>query len=341
MTHRGDDPDIIEAVARAMVSRRAAIIAASAAAGAAAIGLDFAWNAPAFAATTYIYPTSSRIVSDNFDAHVLRGSVNPGTDYVCSRGTDVLAVAGGVVVIADSSTGGSGGRIVGIDHDDGSKTDYLHLSSLNVSVNQRVEQGQLIALSGASGYGEETYYGPHLHISLHTGPGAAHLTTGGSVDFELYVGERNNSEGDTLSQAEVDAINAHIDAQVANLLVGIRREARARLYFDAGPTGSLPEANATRYIVAKLTDGFVYPLNPDPSARAGQLLSLRQTPYELIDAQEVAVGLATDRFNNLLEMANGHIRRIAAEVIRQTNGGPTPPVTSTVPATGVTPTRAL
>jgi len=169
------------------ITRRSALVAAGAFTGALAIGLDLFQSESAQAAVSYIYPTRSRQVSDTFAIHQARGSVNPGTDYVCDMKTPVVAVAAGKVVAADSSTGGSGGRVIGIDHDDGSKTDYLHLWSIGVPVGARVSQGQQIALSGASGNGSESYYGPHLHISLHIGPNATHFTTGGSVDFEKYV----------------------------------------------------------------------------------------------------------------------------------------------------------
>lgn len=118
--------------------------------------------------TNYIYPTAVHTVSDSFADHVARTptSVNPGTDYEAPTGSDVWAVAAGVVTDADGNPDGSGGRTVHIDHDDGTGTDYLHLNALGVSVGQRVVQGQRIGFSGASGNGSNTYYGPHLHISF-------------------------------------------------------------------------------------------------------------------------------------------------------------------------------
>ena len=129
----------------------------------------------------YIFPTSARGVSDNFDAHRNRTppSVNPGTDYTCGYGTTVVAVKAGTVNLADSNNDGSGGRMIGIDHGDGSVTQYLHLSELEVSVGQHVEQGQEIAKSGASGFGSDWGYGAHLHIAL--------KINGSNVDFEKYV----------------------------------------------------------------------------------------------------------------------------------------------------------
>jgi murein DD-endopeptidase MepM/ murein hydrolase activator NlpD len=41
-------------------------------------------------------------------------------------------------------------------------TFYLHLSKIKVKVGDMVEQGEVIGLSGQTGYA----YGPHLHLSV-------------------------------------------------------------------------------------------------------------------------------------------------------------------------------
>ncbi|MEY9950767.1 M23 family metallopeptidase [Leifsonia sp. EB34] len=169
------------------VSRRDALLAATALSTLAAVG----WrvtdaSAPASAAPEYIFPTSVRSVTDNFTAHTRRNppSVNPGTDYACATGTEVVAVKAGRVAGVDNSTSGSGGRMVFLDHLDGTRTEYLHLSSISVAAGQSVQQGQRIAASGATG---EKVDGPHLHISL--------KINGANVDFEKYVGGSGPSGG--------------------------------------------------------------------------------------------------------------------------------------------------
>jgi murein DD-endopeptidase MepM/ murein hydrolase activator NlpD len=114
----------------------------------------------------YIYPSAVHGVSDSFQDHVNRGSVNPGVDYVDAYGDTVVSVAAGTVTDASSSNGGGGGRTIHVDHDDGSGADYLHLSQVGVSAGQWVAQGQTLGHSGASGYGDDWYYGAHLHISF-------------------------------------------------------------------------------------------------------------------------------------------------------------------------------
>lgn len=127
----------------------------------------------------YIYPTMARSVSDSFADHVARGSVNPGTDYICGVGTPVVAVKAGRIMTADSTTSGSGGRLIYIDHGDGTRTDYLHLSRIDVTTGQHVDQGEQIGLSGASAWDSERGVGPHLHISLHV--------NGRNVDFDAIM----------------------------------------------------------------------------------------------------------------------------------------------------------
>jgi murein DD-endopeptidase MepM/ murein hydrolase activator NlpD len=68
----------------------------------------------------------------------------------------------------------------------GYNADYLHLSRIDVKPGQEVKQGQVIGLSGGSGLGSETGYGPHLHLSIRRG-GSPTMGVG-NVDFETLVG---------------------------------------------------------------------------------------------------------------------------------------------------------
>jgi murein DD-endopeptidase MepM/ murein hydrolase activator NlpD len=91
-------------------------------------------------------------------------------DFKMKRGTKVCAARDGVVVRfkKDGKKGGSSiknrplGNFIVIQHTDSSRTGYWHLkyNSVLVNVGETVKQGQVIALSGNSGY---TYF-PHLHF---------------------------------------------------------------------------------------------------------------------------------------------------------------------------------
>lgn len=134
-----------------------------------------------------IFPCAEHRVSDTFQDHVNRGSVNPGTDYIAAWGSQVWSVADGIVTDGNNADiSGSGGRVMHIDHDDGSGADYLHLSSIDIAVGTHVLQGAPIAHSGASGFGSEHYYGAHLHISYRPNHNHGYGGTG-NIDFDAKV----------------------------------------------------------------------------------------------------------------------------------------------------------
>lgn len=122
-----------------------------------------------------------------------------GTDFGCPTGTPVKATGSGVVTMAKKN-GGHGNHLV-IKHEGGRVTKYSHLSSFKVKKGQKVEQGQVVALSGNTGMST----GPHLHYELHL--------SGKAVDamkVELPT-------TDTMPSAERAAFNAQRDTLVAQL----------------------------------------------------------------------------------------------------------------------------
>ena len=86
--------------------------------------------------------------------------LHKGTDYRAAIGTPVMAMNNGVVRIANKYT--VYGNTVIIDHGLGLATLYMHLSKLQVKEGDLVDAGQVIGLSGDTGYAES----PHLHISI-------------------------------------------------------------------------------------------------------------------------------------------------------------------------------
>lgn len=87
-----------------------------------------------------------------------------GIDLAASIGTPVYATDSGTVVAegwgsGDSWMGSIAGIFVRIRHSWGYSA-YAHLSSTIVNVGQKVNRGQLIGYSGATGVGT----GPHLHF---------------------------------------------------------------------------------------------------------------------------------------------------------------------------------
>lgn len=86
---------------------------------------------------------------------------HPAVDLNTPTGTPIKAADGGVVIGATYWDGY--GYTVVVDHGNGLKTRYSHLSSLNVQTGQKVSQGQVVAQSGSSGKGT----GPHLDFGVY------------------------------------------------------------------------------------------------------------------------------------------------------------------------------
>ena len=91
-------------------------------------------------------------------------------DFKMKRGTNIVAVRDGVVIRVkeDGSKGGwsrkyrSQGNNIVIQHSDNSRSGYWHLQKDGalVKVGDTVRQGQIIGLSGKTGYAAT----PHLHF---------------------------------------------------------------------------------------------------------------------------------------------------------------------------------
>jgi len=103
-------------------------------------------------------------ISDVFGVQrVFNGAVqstHQGLDFRVHSGTPVAAINSGTVLLARPLY--FEGNCVVIDHGQGLLTLYLHLSEIRVKETDRVEKGQEIGLSGASGRAT----GPHLHLAV-------------------------------------------------------------------------------------------------------------------------------------------------------------------------------
>ena len=111
----------------------------------------------------YVRPCDTKIVRDDFAAHVARNSFIPGLDYACDTGDKIYATADGVVQVADNVANDGGGISIVLKHRGGMTSHYLHLSKLLVKKGERVKAGQKIALSGNTG---TQTTGAHLHFAL-------------------------------------------------------------------------------------------------------------------------------------------------------------------------------
>lgn len=83
-----------------------------------------------------------------------------GIDFAGQRGSNVVAVAGGVVTQAKNSNGY--GNLVEIDHGNGYVTRYGHNQDMKVKVGDAVKKGQVVAKMGSTGRST----GPHVHFEV-------------------------------------------------------------------------------------------------------------------------------------------------------------------------------
>lgn len=88
-------------------------------------------------------------------------SYHRGIDFAGKKGSEVRAVAGGVVKRAKKVSGF--GNVVEIRHADGYSTLYAHNQKNLVDAGDVVSKGQVIALLGSSGRSS----GPHVHFEVH------------------------------------------------------------------------------------------------------------------------------------------------------------------------------
>ncbi|MEU6060375.1 M23 family metallopeptidase [Streptomyces sp. NPDC047097] len=110
-------------------------------------------------------PVAGSYVSTSYQAGggMWSSGSHTGIDFHAASGTQVVSVGAGTVV--EAGWGGAYGNNVVIRMNDGTYTQYGHLSQLSVSVGQSVTPGQQIGLAGSTGNSS----GPHLHFEARTG----------------------------------------------------------------------------------------------------------------------------------------------------------------------------
>lgn len=101
-----------------------------------------------------------------------------GIDVAGRRGSDVVAIAAGVVVYAGRRDGY--GNMVEIEHGDGYVTRYAHQSDLRVSQGDIVRRGDALGKLGSTGRST----GPHVHVEV--------LRNGRHVNPATYVARRSS-----------------------------------------------------------------------------------------------------------------------------------------------------
>ena len=115
--------------------------------------------------TPSILPVQSGYVNSNFgyreDPFTGKVRFHHGLDIAVNIGTKVYAPADGKVKFVGRQSGW--GKVLKIDHGNGYRTVYAHLSRIVVKPGSEIKRGDLGAESGNSGRSS----GPHLHYEVH------------------------------------------------------------------------------------------------------------------------------------------------------------------------------
>lgn len=120
-------------------------------------------NAGAVSATgNWIWPAAGKISQEFKPWH-------KGIDIANHDGGPILAADSGTVLVASwADNTGYGNRVV-LDHGNGIKTLYGHMSSFSVVVGQTVKRGDKLGMMGSTGRST----GTHLHFEIRTSGGNA------------------------------------------------------------------------------------------------------------------------------------------------------------------------
>lgn len=145
-----------------------------------------------------------------------------GVDYGCGLNTPLKAAIGGTVTYVGNQSGY--GKFIEWQGDNGRFYLYAHMNRQDVGVGQRVSEGQVLGLSGSTGYST----GPHVHV----------VEAGGKTNNQLVNlmdFEKNNFNQGGMKVADENFIN--------NVYFGVlmRKEApydvQTKTWRDAGAAG--------------------------------------------------------------------------------------------------------
>lgn len=118
-----------------------------------------------------------------------------GLDFPVGVGTEVYAPVSGRIRAVQNTP--DVGLLIELAGDDGYYHRFLHLSRQDVFLNQRVEKGQLIALSGDSGSMSD---GAHLHWDIRK-------PSIWNESFENYIDPKEYVKGDDMIDTDDKAVD--------------------------------------------------------------------------------------------------------------------------------------
>jgi murein DD-endopeptidase MepM/ murein hydrolase activator NlpD len=185
-----------------------------------------------------------------------------GIDIDARDGTPTKATADGTVT--QSSWENSGGNVIMLEHTNGYRSRYLHMSKSNVSPGAVVRQGQIIGLSGNTG---SSSYGAHLHFEIHL--------NGTAIDPLTVIGAGNVLDigFDQQEKKQPEVLTTSSGASTQEGIIGSMRASVAS-HVSVGSVGSSSSAGSSSGSKApssskSSSSGSNAPYMPHPSVGSG------------------------------------------------------------------------
>ncbi len=153
-----------------------------------------------------------------------------GTDFVCPPGTPVVAPAPGILVaIRDNWL--RGGLTACVDHGGGVVTQYTHLTSVVAAIGQPIERGEIVALSGVSGFDIAQFFPwvpPHLHfmVWIHGEPVDPYLEAaeGPRPGTWLHQNDPHTQRGALPDDPSPTSIAADVDPRAIDAVIALCKD---------------------------------------------------------------------------------------------------------------------
>ena len=129
----------------------------------------------------FIYPSKARKSTPFGVQRAYNGGpvtrYHKGVDFAAWTGDPVLAPNNGIITLINRRADSPWGKHIVMDHGHGVSSIFMHLSKVNVNLEDKVAKGQKIAEVGHTGWSS----GPHLHWGL--------SVNSMEIDPELFVHE--------------------------------------------------------------------------------------------------------------------------------------------------------
>jgi len=192
------------------------------------MGSRLAWPLPG-------YETLSSYFGHRSSPGGVGSTDHQGIDVPAPYGTPIIAVKEGTVELA-SHHGGYGNCVI-IDHENGYKSLYGHMTAITCNVGDKVKPGDIIGKVGSTGWST----GSHLHFGL--------MKEGEFIDPEpFFTGKENIKAGEEVSENIQGLKENEKDAEEKDLAKEIKKKEpvkETKQTTTKAPTTTKPTTQAT------------------------------------------------------------------------------------------------